>query len=137
MRKILEKCPSCGNDLEVTRLNCTNCETAITGRFTPCRFCKLSPESTSFLEAFVKSRGNVKEMERELGISYWVIRGKLNDLIKELGFETEAAEESNEPPANPNGNNTQIKAQRQEILNQIDRGEISATEAAKLLAQLK
>ena len=76
-------------------------------------------------------------MERELGISYWVIRGKLNDLIKELGFESEAAEESNEPASNPNGNSVQFKAQRQEILNQIDRGEISASEAAKLLAQLK
>ena len=137
MRKILEKCPSCGGDLEVSRLSCTACETVVTGRFAPCRFCKLSPESTSFLEAFIKSRGNVKEMERELGISYWVIRSKLNDLIKELGFESEAAEESNELASNPNGNSAQFKAQRQEILNQIDRGEISASEAAKLLAQLK
>jgi hypothetical protein len=132
MRKILEKCPSCGGELEVTRLSCTNCETVITGRYKPCRFCKLSPESTNFLEAFVKSRGNVKEMERELGISYWVVRGQLNDLIKELGFEADSPDEV------PNEmNEAMIKAQRQEILNQIDRGEINAGEAAKLLSQLK
>jgi len=136
MRKIIEKCPSCGGDLEVTRLNCTNCETVITGRYKPCRFCKLSSESTNFLEAFVKSRGNVKEMERELGISYWVIRGKLNELIKELGFESEAADDVEEVAVNTNGNPT-LKAARQEILQQIDRGEITADEATKLLAQLK
>ncbi|CAN5868414.1 DUF2089 domain-containing protein [soil metagenome] len=132
MRKIVEKCPSCGGDLEVTRLNCTNCETVITGRYKPCRFCKLSPESTNFLEVFVKNRGNVKEMERELGISYWVVRGKLNDLIKDLGFEPAPADEV------PNElDEAALKAQRQEILHQIDRGELGASEAAKLLAQLK
>lgn len=128
MRKILEKCPSCGSDLEVTRLNCKACDTVVLGHFEPCRFCKLSPDSMNFLEAFVKSRGNVKEMERELGISYWVVRGKLNDLIKELGFEAESI---------PDADEAVIKTQRQAILSQVDRGEIDAAEAATLLAQLK
>lgn len=128
MRKILEKCPSCGSDLEVTRLNCKACDTVVLGHFEPCRFCKLSPDSMNFLEAFVKSRGNVKEMERELGISYWVVRGKLNDLIKELGFEAESI---------PDADEAVIKTQRQSILSQVDRGEIDAAEAATLLAQLK
>jgi hypothetical protein len=128
MRKILEKCPSCGSDLEVTRLNCKACDTVVLGHFEPCRFCKLSPESMNFLEAFVKSRGNVKEMERELGISYWVVRGRLNDLIKELGFEAESI---------PDADEAVIKTQRQAILSQVDRGEIDAAEAATLLAQLK
>jgi len=82
----------------------------------------------NFLETFVKSRGNVKEMERELGISYWVVRGKLNDLIKELGFEAESI---------PDADEAVIKTQRQAILSQVDRGEIDAAEAATLLAQLK
>jgi len=128
MRKILEKCPSCGGDLEVTRLNCKACDTVVLGHFEPCRFCKLSPDSMNFLETFVKSRGNVKEMERELGISYWVVRGKLNDLIKELGFEAESI---------PDVDEAAIKTQRQAILSQVDRGEIDAAEAATLLAQLK
>jgi len=110
----------------------------ITGRYKPCRFCKLSGESTNFLETFVKSRGNVKEMERELGISYWVIRGKLNELIKELGFESAAADEVEEITVNGNLNsNPNLKAARQEILKQVDRGEITADEAAKLLSQIK
>ena len=125
MRKILEQCPSCGGELEVTRLSCTRCETVVTGRFQPCRFCQLPPASVQFLEAFVKSRGNVKEMERELGISYWTIRSRLNELIQELGFEVEAAQED------------ELKTRRREILEQVDRGELSAGEATEQLAKLK
>ena len=125
MRKVLERCPSCGGDLEVTRLSCTHCETVVTGRVQPGRFCKLPPASVQFLEAFVKSRGNVKEMERTLGISYWAIRNQLNDLIAELGFEVEAEQED------------EAKNRRREVLEKVDRGEISAGEAAELLAKLK
>ncbi|MBX3010273.1 MAG: DUF2089 domain-containing protein [Caldilineaceae bacterium] len=125
MRKMLEACPSCGSALEITRVSCTHCETVVTGRFQPCRFCKLPPASVQFLEAFIKSRGNVKEMERELGISYWTIRTRLNELIQELGFEVEAAQED------------ELKNRRREILEQVDRGELSASEATEQLAKLK
>lgn len=125
MRKILERCPTCGGELEVTRLNCTSCETVIHGRYTPCVFCKLSPESLRFLEIFVKNRGNIKEMERELGISYPTVRGKLNAVIKELGFEVEPVEEED------------TVTRRREILDRLDRGEIKASDAAEMLTQLK
>ena len=125
MRKVLEQCPSCGGDIEVTRLSCTRCETEVTGRFDLCRFCKLSPESVQFLEVFVKNRGNVKEMERELGISYWTSRTRINELIGELGFEVEAEQDDD------------IVRQRREVLEKVDRGEIGAGEAAELLTKLK
>lgn len=125
MRKVLEQCPSCGGEIEITSLSCANCETVVTGRFQPCRFCKLPPASIQFLEAFIKSRGNVKEMERELGISYWTIRSRLNELIQELGFEVEAVQED------------ELKTRRREILEQVDRGELTASEATEQLAKLK
>jgi hypothetical protein len=127
MRKIIERCPSCGEDLEVTRLNCSTCGTVITGRYQPCRFCKLSPEHSDFLEAFVKNRGNVKEMERELGISYWTIRNKLNELIKVLGLEVEAPQEEE----------SAVGARRREVLDQLDRGEIDVAVATEQLARLR
>ncbi|MEZ4714180.1 MAG: DUF2089 domain-containing protein [Caldilineaceae bacterium] len=125
MRKVLEQCPSCGGNIEVTRLSCTRCETEVTGRFEPCRFCRLPPASVQFLEVFIKNRGNVKEMERELGISYWTIRSRINELIAELGFEVEAEQEED------------ITRQRREILEKVDSGEIGAGEAAELLTKLK
>lgn len=129
MRKVLEQCPSCGGELEITRVNCTRCETVVSGRYQPCRFCKLPPESVHFLEAFVRSRGNVKEMERELGISYWTIRTRLNELIEELGFEVDNSAETEREE--------ELKKQRRAILEQIDRGELSANDAAVALAKLK
>ena len=123
MRKVLEQCPSCGGNIEITRLSCTQCETAVTGRFAPCRFCGLAPDTVQFLETFVRNRGNVKEMERDLGISYWTIRNRINDLIAELGFETEEEDDATR--------------QRHEILAKVDRGELAAGEAAELLSRLK
>ena len=125
MRKALEQCPSCGGNLEITRLSCTQCETEVTGRFEPCRFCKLPPESVQFLEMFVKNRGNVKEMERELGISYWTIRNRINELIAEMGFEVEEEQADD------------ISKQRRDVLDKVDKGEISAGEAAELLSKMK
>ncbi len=123
MRKVLEECPSCGGEVEITRVSCTNCDTEVTGRFAPCRFCRLPPETAQFLELFVRNRGNVKEMERELGISYWIIRSRINELIKDLGFETDEQED--------------LGSKRQEILARVDRGEITAGEAAELMGRLQ
>ncbi|MXY92575.1 MAG: DUF2089 domain-containing protein [Caldilineaceae bacterium SB0664_bin_27] len=123
MRKVLEECPSCGGAVEVTRVSCTFCDTEVTGRFAPCRFCRLPPETAQFLEVFVRNRGNVKEMERELGISYWIIRSRINDLITDLGFESEKQDE--------------FASQRQEILERVSGGELTAAEAAELLGQLQ
>jgi hypothetical protein len=123
VRKILEQCPSCGGTVEVTRLKCTSCETVILGRYQPCPFCRLDPERTHFLLTFVRSRGNVKEMERELGISYWTVRRKLDELIEELGFEPQATAAEDQT------------AHELEILGRVDRGELSAAEAFQLLSE--
>jgi hypothetical protein len=103
--------------MEITQLSCTSCETVVLGRFEPNRFSKLPPESLAFLEDFVRSRGNVKEMERELGISYWTIRKRIDDLVEELGLASKASP----------------RAGRRAILERLKAGEISPEEAAALL----
>ncbi len=125
MRKILEKCPSCGGDLAVTRMSCPTCGTVVTGAWAPCQFCRLSLEHTQLLESFLRSRGNVKEMARELGVSYWTVRKQVDDLIEALGYE----------PAPPTPEDT--TQQQMEILDQLERGEITAGEATALLSDLK
>ena len=125
MRKLIEHCPACGGELFVTQMSCTSCETVIQGRYKPCNFCHLTPDSLLFLEIFVRNRGNVKEMERELGVSYSTVRGKLNEVIHELGFEVKLVEYE------------ETVSRMREILDQVDRGEIKATEASEMLSQLK
>jgi hypothetical protein len=125
MRKVLEHCPSCGTDLLVTRMSCPACGTVIKGAWEPCHFCRLSPEHTRLLESFIRSRGNVKEMARELDTSYWTVRKQVDELIEALGYE----------PAPPAPEDT---AQQQlEILEQLEHGDISPDEAAVLLSDLK
>jgi hypothetical protein len=136
MRNLIEQCPACGGELVVTQQNCTNCETVILGRFRPNIFSRLSPENLKFLELFVKNRGNVKDMEREMGWSYWTIRNRLNEVIGELGFET-GESESEEPEALETEETPALGEQRQQIIMQLERGELTVSEAAAKLAGLK
>lgn len=128
MHKMLVRCPNCGGKMEATRLSCTNCETVILARYAPCPFCQLSEESQRFIQSFVRYRGNLKEMERALGESYWALRNQLGDVIREMGFEDAA----------PAAEDDEARAQRRrEVLDQLDRGEIDAAEAAQALAALR
>jgi len=123
MPLVPQTCPSCGSALAVTQLNCTACGTGVVGKFELSPFFRLKPESLNFLEVFVRNRGNVKEMERETGESYWTIRRQLDEVIAEMGFpEASTLDE--------------ISAQRQDILAQLSRGEINVQEATNLLKQL-
>lgn len=129
MRKLLESCPACAGELVVTQQSCRSCGTMIVGEFTPNIFSRLSPENLHFLEQFVKNKGNVKEMEREIGMSYWTIRNRLNEIVEALGFENKEV-----PPSEAQ----EVLAQnRLEILARVDNGEIDVTAGIKLLNQLK
>jgi hypothetical protein len=120
MSVIPRKCPSCSAPLVVTQLSCTRCETNVVGLYEINPFLRLSNESLQFLESFIQNRGNVKEMERVSGESYWVIRRRLDEVIAELGYEVEPVED-------------EIAARRQEILNHLSQGEIDVKEATRLL----
>jgi hypothetical protein len=122
MANIPQKCPSCAAPLAVTQLTCTACSTGVVGHFELSPFFQLSASSLQFLETFIKNRGNVKEIERETGESYWAIRRQLDEVIVEMGL----GAQPEVPPAN----------QRQEILERLGRSEITAQEAAQLLMQL-
>ena len=124
MSIIPQKCPSCASSLKVTQLTCTSCGTGVVGSFELSPFLRLSSEGLRFLETFVRNRGNVKEMARETGESYWAIRRQLDEVIEEMGFDVDAPTQAD------------LAARRQEILNQLSEGVISVEEAKKLLTQL-
>ena len=123
MRKIIEKCPACQNDVIVTRIRCTRCECEVIGEFQPTIFNRLTPENLAFVETFVRLRGNVREMARELRVPYSTIRNHLDDVIKALGFATGTL---------PEGEDLSTASQ-QEVLNRLESGEISVEDAAEEL----
>jgi hypothetical protein len=134
VRKLLERCPSCGGALAVTEMRCTACETLVRGRWEPCRFCQLDAETLRFIEVFVKNRGNLREMERELSESYWTLRARLNQAIETLGLET--APGADEPPDPEPPEATTAARLRQEILRQVQDGTMAAADALRQLADL-
>ena len=129
MRKILERCPSCGSDLIVSEMRCSVCDTTVRGSWEPCRFCQLDAETLQFIEVFVKNRGNLKEMERELSESYWTLRARLNQAIEALGLEaSETEQEAAESDSAAHA--------RQSILQQVQEGKLQAADAVRRLAEL-
>ncbi len=117
---VIHTCPVCDHSLHVKKLGCSNCRTVIENDFSLSKFASLSAEQMHFVEVFVVKRGNIKEVEKVLGISYPTVRGKLNDIIAELGHD-EAEEENNE------------KLRKSQVIAMLENDEISAKEAVALL----
>jgi hypothetical protein len=136
MRKLIERCPGCGADLVVTRLSCSECETEVTGRFRTSLFDRLSPENLAFAETFLRLRGNIREMERELGVPYNTVRGRLDEVIAAMGFDNPDSEEAENEEKPENRTENPAGETRAQILERLDRGEITASEAADLLSAL-
>src|SRR5256885_14554911 len=87
---VIARCPICAETLTVARLECASCGTRLEGSFALGRFHRLSPEQLDLLETFIKARGNFKDVERELGISYPTVRSRLDAMIRALGFPSPA-----------------------------------------------
>jgi hypothetical protein len=120
-REALGKCPVCGQSTEVTAIYCRSCDTKIEGHFTLCRFCRLTAEQKSFIETFIKCRGNIKEVEKELGISYPTVKSRLEDAANALGYAS--IYDYSDPQSE----------KRLEILDRLENGSISVEEALELL----
>jgi len=138
-------CPICGGELAVTRLHCRSCATTLEGDFNVGRFARLSREQFALLESFLRSKGNLKEMERELGISYPTVRARVDALLRALGLADDAAVED-EPGERAPGDAAgafdaaaaalDVAAARREILERLARREIDAASAAAELRAL-
>jgi len=78
------QCPTCHSRLHVNGLRCATCDTEVRGNFSTCEFCSLVDGQRGLLRVFLASRGNAKELERHLGVSYPTARARLDDLLAAL-----------------------------------------------------
>src|SRR3954451_19296123 len=84
MHSVPWHCPTCTGPLEPRELHCPVCATTVRGRWSPTLLSQLTSEQVTFLQLFVRSRGNLSDVERALGFSYPTVRAKLDDLIAAL-----------------------------------------------------
>jgi hypothetical protein len=122
-----DRCPICSDELTITRLQCGTCGTGMDGRFALNRFARLSGDQLRFLEAFVRNRGVIKEVEADLGISYPTVRARLDELLVTLGFTI---------PGTDQKRPSESRDARREILEALQKKEISSSEASRRLAAL-
>ena len=132
---VISTCPVCAGELAVTRLRCGSCGTTLEGEFSVGRFARLSREQMALLESFLRSRGNLRDIERELGISYPTVRGRVEALIRALGFGPRDGEPAESAEAEGDGA-AEPPATRQEILERLARREITAEDAAVAIRAL-
>jgi hypothetical protein len=133
---VISTCPICSGELAVTRLHCASCGTSLEGDFSVGRFGRLTREQLTLLESFLRSRGNLREMERELGISYPTVRSRVEALVRALGFGPRPDEEATDEagPAVAAAPGTGMT--RDEILQALSRHEMSAEDAASAIRAL-
>ncbi|GER79370.1 MAG: hypothetical protein JETCAE02_13550 [Anaerolineaceae bacterium] len=123
MHPALTRCPVCRNELTVTRLHCSSCDTVVEGRFTAGHFANLTAEQLDFILTFVRVEGRLNRMETELGLSYPTIRNRLHEIIRALGYEPGKDEPAPE----------MSDEKRRSVLEELDAGKISAEDAMRLL----
>ena len=130
---VISTCPVCASELAVTRLHCRSCGTTLEGDFSVGRFGRLNRDQVVLLESFLRSRGNLRDMERELGISYPTVRSRVEALVRALGFGPRAdSDEADDAAADA----TATPRSREEILQALARHELTADEAAAAIRTL-
>jgi hypothetical protein len=99
----------------VARLECLECGTEVTGEFELCPVCRLEGNSKRLFDLFISARGNLKQVQRELGLSYPTVRQRIEEMFRKLG---------------------QVKTPQDDpmsILAKVRTGELSVDDAEKLL----
>lgn len=146
---VIATCPVCDGELQVTRLQCADCGTTLEGRFGVGRFGRLDREQLALLESFLRARGNLRDMERELGISYPTVRNRVESLVRALGLASPGPSDEPSTPAVPTpplppepsrtpGGPEQpdVLSERRRVLERLAAHELSAEDAASILRAL-
>ena len=130
MRKLIETCPTCDSaKLSITEVTCDACGTQVRSRYSRCPFCSLTEDQQTFLLLFVRSRGNLKDLEKTLGVSYPTVRAKLDEIVERLAPPalTPTPELESAPATQPDP--------RQAVLARVQTGELSPAEALAWLSR--
>jgi hypothetical protein len=103
--------------MHVEKLACGACGTEVQGHYAPCPVCTLGPEHRKLFDLFLETRGNLKDVQRALKVSYPTTRQRIDELFTALGLGARAPE----------------RPSPMEVLQRVGKGELTVDEAERLL----
>jgi hypothetical protein len=118
------KDPVTGDELFVSELASDSSGITIRGRFAIPKFARLDADQARFLETFLRCRGMLNSVERELGISYPTVRARLDALLEALGLA---------PVRDESQKRDKVLEKRKKVLDRLEKGDITAEQAMAML----
>jgi hypothetical protein len=112
-----------GSAVEILRARLVEQDVVVEGPFELPPLARLSSEDQTFVAAFVRCHGSIKQMEQLFGVSYPTIKNRLNRIGALLSFVDVAPEPESPPPSTS------------ELLTRLERGELSVEEVLNQLRQ--
>jgi len=80
----MNNCPICKSQLLVREYHCSQCKISFKGIFESTWPAALSEEQLEFVRTFIIVQGNIREMEKALGISYPTVKNRLAEIIGKI-----------------------------------------------------
>ncbi len=117
---IIGTCPNCKGKMHVRELVCDSCELEMRGKFELTKFDFLDKQELYFVELFLANQGNIKEMEKDLKISYPTVKKMLEQVVRKLNLTLKGDSNDN---------------RRRDVYERVARKEITLEEAEKLLEE--
>ncbi|MDB6153116.1 MAG: hypothetical protein JWL90_1569 [Chthoniobacteraceae bacterium] len=117
IKRLIARCPFCDSSLEIRRLGCCECDTVIDTKLAVPPIFRLPADLQAFVLTFLRCEGKIRDVEKELGISYPTVIKRLELVNVLLG-------------------NQAAPLDRTGILEQLERGDITVSEATQLLKQI-
>ena len=137
------ECPVCGDDLIIISKGCRACGSELHGEFSGTEFDALDEAELDLLRVFLSSRGNLREVEKHLGVSYPTARSRYDAVLAKLGLTPRADEEARGaiPQRAEDWSEDEADTEygspvsdQDDLLARVAAGDVSAAQAAKLLA---
>ena len=126
--KVPAQDPVTGGELYISEVASEESGITIRGKFEIPRYARLEPDQQKFLETFLRCRGMLNSVERELGISYPTVRARLDNLLDALDLT---------PPKEEPLKRSKSAEEKRKVLVELESGEITADQAKERLGVLK
>ncbi len=118
--------PITGGPLYISELTAEDSGVTIRGKFAIPRYAQLDPDQAHFLETFLRCRGMISSMEKELGLSYPTVRARLDTLLQALDLK---------PIKDDTKTKEKLEERKRKILDDLEAGKISAEEAKRKIKE--